>query len=160
MEEEQHSNKNQKIIAAAVVLVAVVLVAFGVSYFSGKKKDETTNTPTTAITDSSNTNTAASTTTYKNGSYSAEGKYVSPGGQEGVSVTVTLKDGIVTDSTVETTPASPDSKEYQSDFKSGYKSQVIGKSLESIQLSRVSGSSLTSQGFNEALDTIKSQAKS
>ena len=50
--------------------------------------------------------------------------------------------------------------EYQDDFVGGYKSQVVGKSIAEIQLGKVSGSSLTSRGFNEALDQIRNQAKS
>jgi len=37
---------------------------------------------------------------------------------------------------------------------------VIGKNIADVQLSRVSGSSLTPEGFNNALATIKSQAQS
>ncbi len=73
---------------------------------------------------------------------------------------MTVKDGVVTATTLGQNGSNRETKEYQGKFASGYKSQVIGKALSDISLSRVSGSSLTSKGFNKALETIKSQAQS
>ncbi len=39
-----------------------------------------------------------------------------------------------------------------------YESQVIGKKLDAIKLSRVGGASLTTGGFNDALAKVKSVA--
>lgn len=44
-------------------------------------------------------------------------------------------------------------------FKSGVSSLTVGKDIDDVKLSRVSGSSLTSTGFNSALDTIKTEAR-
>jgi uncharacterized protein with FMN-binding domain len=101
----------------------------------------------------------AAASDYKNGSYSATGSYNSPGGTEHISVTLTLQNDAVSSVSVTTQPASPTSKEYQAKFTGGFKGLVVGKDIDTIALSRVSGSSLTSQGFNRALEQIKQQAK-
>jgi hypothetical protein len=46
----------------------------------------------------------------------------------------------------------------QTDFAANYKTQVIGKKIEGLELSKISGSSLTPKGFNDALEKIRSQA--
>jgi uncharacterized protein with FMN-binding domain len=95
----------------------------------------------------------------KDGSYSATGSYDSPGGTESLKVSVTLAGGDIADATVVSGANDPTASVYQTSFISGYKTYVIGKPIESIKLSNVSGSSLTSQGFNEALKSIEQQAK-
>ena len=96
---------------------------------------------------------------YKDGTYMATGGYDSPGGKDQIGVTITLVDGVVTDASVKTIVADRESKEYQQKFISGFKSVVIGKSIDSLNLSAVSGSSLTPIGFNAAIELIKTQAK-
>lgn len=102
----------------------------------------------------------AMTGTYKNGTYSAVGDYVSPGGAEQVGVTLTLKDDVVTDVNFESKAERPMSVRFQGLFASGYKDFVVGKKIDEIQLTKVSGSSLTPKGFNDALAKIKAEAKS
>lgn len=104
-------------------------------------------------------NAAPSNASFKNGSYQATGSYNSPGGRESIDVSLTLEDNIVTAVTVKEGAKSPTSRQYQGEFIDGYKSQVVGKNIEDISLSRVSGSSLTSRGFNDALDTIRDQSR-
>jgi uncharacterized protein with FMN-binding domain len=96
---------------------------------------------------------------YKNGTYTAAGSYMSPGGLDDLSVSLTLKDDIVTD--VSMTPGAHDrrSEQYQAKFMSGYKEYVVGKNIADINLTKVSGASLTPKGFNDALAKIKAQAK-
>lgn len=48
----------------------------------------------------------------------------------------------------------------QERFDNAYKTEVIGKKLEEINLSRVGGASLTSQAFNEAIANIKNDTTS
>jgi uncharacterized protein with FMN-binding domain len=97
--------------------------------------------------------------TYKDGSYSAVGQYYSPGGQESVKVSISLKNNLVTDSQVMSGANDPTASSYQKIFISNYKSYVIGKKISSIKLANVSGSSLTSQGFQDALKQIEKQSK-
>lgn len=53
----------------------------------------------------------------------------------------------------------PNSKRFQGEFADGYKAQVIGKPIAEVFLTKVSGSSLTPKGFNDAVEKIKSEAK-
>lgn len=92
---------------------------------------------------------------YKDGTYSAAGSYNSPAGQENVSLSLVIKNDIVVDSTFSATSDSSRSLQYQAQFSSGYKTQVIGKNLANISVGKVSGASLTGKGFNDALAKIK-----
>ncbi len=121
--------------------------------------------PTTSSTKASESKTTSSPavapkkTTYKDGNYLAKGDYRSPGGSEDIGVSVTLKDGVIVDSAVEVHATSRISKRMQEVFADGYKQYVIGKKIDEVSLSKVSGSSLTPAGFNDALVKIKAQAK-
>lgn len=97
---------------------------------------------------------------YKDGTYEMVGNYVSPGGPETVGVTVTLANDVITDTTIEVQATRPTSKEKQEDFAANYKPMVIGKNIDEVVLTKVSGSSLTPKGFNDALEKIKAEAKS
>ena len=96
---------------------------------------------------------------YKNGTYTANGVYNSPGGQDEIAVSVTLTNDIITDTTVTSVRADRTSLRYQDKFIAGYKQYVVGQNINSVNLTVVSGSSLTPDGFNAALTKIKAQAK-
>ncbi|MEI6022809.1 MAG: hypothetical protein WCQ32_03135 [bacterium] len=97
--------------------------------------------------------------TYKNGSYSATGSYMSPGGEDQIAVTLTIANDIVTAASVTPEAGDHTSARYQEKFISGYQGYVVGKNIASIYLTKVSGASLTPKGFNDALNQIKAQAK-
>jgi len=101
---------------------------------------------------------SAATGAYADGTYEADGSYTSPGGNESVGVELTLESGIVTAVTVTPESENPTGQEYQSRFASGISGEVVGKSLDELDVSKVSGSSLTSGGFNDAVETIKADA--
>lgn len=150
---------------AALVIVVLLGIAAGAVVLADKNKDSQQSTPTssqtsgTSSTSTSSTSTADANAQYKDGTYTQEGSYITPGGQESITVTVTLKNGIVTDSSVQNIANNRDSREYQSLFTNNYKSKVVGKPIGEISLSRVAGSSLTSSGFNDALEQIRNSAK-
>jgi len=100
-----------------------------------------------------------STSIYRNGTYSATGSYMSPGGYDQLGVTVTIVNDIITDATVTSGANDGRSQRYQDRFISGYKQYVVGKNIASVNLTNVSGASLTPIGFNDALSQIKAQAK-
>lgn len=173
--ESEPTNKNKKLIAVAGLIVIVAAIAAGVAAFSPQPNPEVATTgvespspaPTSSTLDASTTSPTPTSSpagptasTYRDGIYQASGGYHSPGGDETVTVSITLKNGAVSDSTVTTTASNPTGKRYQSMFISNYKSLVTGKNINDIRLSKVSGSSLTSAGFNNALEQIKTQAKS
>lgn len=104
---------------------------------------------------------AAPAGSYADGEYSAQGSYIPPSNQtEEVDVTLSLKDGVVTDLSVTTSGNNPTSKQYQREFTSGIQEQVVGKPLNELDVHKVAGSSLTSSGFNKALDAIRTEAAS
>jgi hypothetical protein len=96
---------------------------------------------------------------FKDGTYTTVGTYNSPAGSEELGVRVTLKDDIIveTESTVKATV--PPSVKMQQVFIANYKPLVIGKKITEVHLTKVSGSSLTPAGFNNALVKIEAQAK-
>lgn len=96
---------------------------------------------------------------YTDGTYTANGSYVAPSGPESVTVSVTIKDDTVVDATYSAVSENPRSKKFQADFGAGYKALVTGKSVDTIALDVVNGSSLTPKGFMDALTKIKAQAK-
>jgi uncharacterized protein with FMN-binding domain len=102
---------------------------------------------------------AASGSEYKDGTYSADGTYVSPNGTETVGVQLTLAAGTVTDVQITQHPSNPNTRKFQGEFAGGIASQVVGKNIDELNVSKVAGSSLTSGGFNQALEQIKSEAQ-
>lgn len=118
-------------------------------------------TATVVSTPTSMTQTpAASTLAYKNGTYSADGSYASPAGPEKIVVKLTLVNNVVTAADVTPQAVAPISARFQDQFISGYKQYVVGKNIDEINLSVVSGASLTPKGFKDALMKIKANAKS
>lgn len=120
---------------------------------------EPVTTPTAPTQDATVTPTTQKSA-YKDGTYSAMGNYVSPGGAESVEVTLVLKEDVVSDVTVVSKANNPASKNWQARFISGVKAEVVGKKIDTLSLSVVSGSSLTPVGFMDALAKIKVQAES
>lgn len=111
-----------------------------------------------AATSPAATGTPASGGTLKDGAYSEIGHYESPAGNESITVAVTLVSGVITKVTVTPHATDPTTKIYQGQFVDGVAAVVVGKKIDSINVSRVSGSSLTSAGFNEAIHKIKTDA--
>jgi uncharacterized protein with FMN-binding domain len=101
---------------------------------------------------------SAGAAAYKDGTYSADGTYVSPNGTETVGVELTLASGAVSDVKIIEHPSNSNTEKFQGEFAGGIQSQIVGRKLDEIQVSKVAGSSLTSGGFNQAVASIKSQA--
>lgn len=109
---------------------------------------------------SQNNEQSPSAKNYQDGTYQATGKYISPGGEREIAISITLKDGVVTESTFEGFASDPASKRFQGEFAEGFKPLVVGKNIDELNLQKVSGSSLTPKGFMDALESIKTQAQS
>jgi uncharacterized protein with FMN-binding domain len=172
-------NKNTSI-ARTIVVVAIILIGGGALTYSliGTKTSATpvvvvTPTPSpvtppaqtqpiavaTTPTPAPQPQTPSRTSVYKDGTYSATGSYLTPGGTEKIDVSVTLKNDVVTSANVTPRPISSTARVFQANFAQGFKPLVVGKKISDIQLSQVSGSSLTSAGFNDALVQIETHAK-
>jgi hypothetical protein len=169
MEEPTKSNKNL-ILAAAAVVIILVIAAGGFFVFKNKEnlpienlESENKTSQTTATPSNSNlnsTNSAKTNSIYKDGNYTVTGSYFTPGGDEVIGVSVTLKDGVIVNSEVTQQGKNPTAKRKQADFAENFKSFVICKNIDQVNLTVVSGSSLTTQGYNDALMQIKAKAKS
>lgn len=100
----------------------------------------------------------SSTGEFTDGSYTAEGSYSTPGGEESISVDLTVADGVVTDVTVTPEATGGNAARFQDEFASGIADEVVGQELAGLSVDKVSGSSLTGDGFNAALDQIRADA--
>lgn len=168
--DNQNPSKKREIIAVLAVLIVIVAIV-GFTMANGKDDEaETAGDSTSTSTSTSNDDTANSDPdaavsndntdgSYKDGTYTATGAYTSPGGSESIEVTVTIKDGVITSTSADANASDAEAEEYQGMFLSAYEDLVVGKNIDDVDLSRVSGSSLTSQGFNNALDDIKQEAE-
>lgn len=102
---------------------------------------------------------AAGSGAYKDGSYTEQGTYSSPGGQEVISVNLVIASDAVKAVTVKTVKADPTAAQYEAKFIGGIGDVVVGKKIDDLNVTNVAGSSLTSQGFDDALGKIKTDAK-
>jgi uncharacterized protein with FMN-binding domain len=156
VESEKPNNRKQKIIAGAIVIIAVVLIVVVAAVSANQKKSSST----TSTTDTPSTATpSVSSASFKDGTYMATGKYFVSGDNQTIDVTLTVANGVVTDSSIVNSENDETSKSYQEDFAAGYKTKVVGKSINGLQLSSIAGASDTTRGFNAALTDIQNQAK-
>jgi uncharacterized protein with FMN-binding domain len=148
-------------VAAASVLGVVALAGCAGGASDADEGDAAPSASTQASTDPTSSATdggSASGGTYSDGTYTAEGSYQTPESIEQISVTVTLEGDVVTAVDVTGDPQKAESKQYQGQFIGGISDVVVGKELDDISVSRVAGSSLTSGGFNDAIEKIKAEA--
>lgn len=146
---------------AVLTTAAVSALLLGAACGSDAETDTSSEPSSSASADSSEDagSSADADATYTAGTYSGEGSYSNPGGTSSVSVEMTLaEDGTVEDVTV-TPEASGTSRQYQEKFAGGIADEVVGKKLADLDVSKVAGSSLTSGGFNEAVDQIAAEAQ-
>jgi len=142
------------VLAAAGIGLATVLAGCA----SGTGDDGSTGSDGSNGTDSVDSEGTTTSGDYADGTYEADGSYQSPNGAETISVEITLEDNIVTDVTVTPQADGGNSEKFQTQFAGGIADEVVGENIDSLEVSRVAGSSLTSGGFNEAIDEIKSEA--
>lgn len=150
----------------AGVSVSVALAGCSTSTTSADAEQPTT-APTSSASSSASTPSSSAESgsssggsTYADGTYEAKGNYQSPNGKEEVDVSVTLAGDTITAVTVTPEASNPTALSYQKQFADGIAAVVVGKDIDEIDVSRVAGSSLTSGGFNQAIETIKSDAAS
>lgn len=175
MPPQKPNNTKLKVTSAVVVIIAVAMLAMASAATKAQQSTRSgivsspvaspvaTTTPTTTAADStqttSATSTASSSSGYKDGTYTAKSDYYVPHGTEEIQVSLTIKNGIVTDSSVQNSEGNRESALYQQAFTSSYKSYVTGKNISDLNLSYVAGASDTTQGFDDAVAQIQTQAK-
>ncbi len=154
MDEQKKSNG---LVIGSVLIIVLAIAFYGV--FRYMKRDSTVATENQVVVPPTVPVDAPITYLYKDGIYSSIGNYNSPGGAEEVGVKVTLKDDVIVDAVFEAKATRPASVNMQRVFSENYKPLVIGKKIADLKLDKVSGSSLTPKGFNDAIEKIKTQAK-
>lgn len=126
---------------------------------TGAAQDAAPDEATGGSTPAASSGAPATGGEYQDGEYTATGSYIPPSNtKEEVTVSLTLADGVVTGLEVSTSGNHPTSKRYQAEFTDGVQQEVVGKPLDEVKVDKVASSSLTSSGFNKALDEIKSEA--
>ncbi|CAN5886789.1 hypothetical protein BH10ACT9_BH10ACT9_28330 [soil metagenome] len=101
--------------------------------------------------------TGSDGTEYEDGTYTARGVY--GGAPSYITVTVTVSGDTIADVTVEPMPENNDtSRDYQERFAAAIPDEVLGKSLDEVEVGKLAGSSGTPNGFNAAIDSIREQA--
>jgi uncharacterized protein with FMN-binding domain len=143
----------RKTVFAGVAGLSLAGTVAGCAPSAQQPATQETETPAAATGSS-----AGSAAGYKDGTYIADGNYKSPNGTETVGVQLTLASGTVSAVEITEHPSNPNTRKFQGQFAGGIADQVVGKSLDEISVSKVAGSSLTSGGFNQAVDAIKAQA--
>lgn len=136
--------------AAAAASVLLITAACGTDTAADAKTDTASSTSSTA-------DSSSSSSSYTDGEYEAEGSYSTPGGTSKVTVDLTLEGDTITAVTV-TPGSSGPSLQYQQKFAGGIADEVVGKSIDDLSVTKVAGSSLTSGGFNKAIEEIKADA--
>lgn len=148
--------------------------AGGLALFVGGSDASGTTTPTTSQTSNSaststnnsstgstrsGTSSTSSSTNYKDGTYTATAYYMVPrGDSNSVKTTLTIAGGRITAVSTTNNTQDNESAMYISSFKQYVESEVVGQSLNGYYGSRIGGASLTTEGFNQTLDTIRNDA--
>lgn len=152
--------KNKNLTTGIIIVAIIVIVTISAAYYQNTQSQSASlPTSTSEIADENNIRNNK-VSEYESGVYEVTGDYISPGGAEQIGVIITLEDGVVVDASVEVLAEREISVEMQEDFAANYQPLVLGKNIDEINLSKVSGSSLTPIGFNDALEKVKEQARS
>ncbi len=160
----EESSRNYGVAGGVIVLI-LAIASFGAFKYLKKDDNAALNTQANPVLVATTTGTVPkkedvpAPSIYKDGTYSATGNYFSPGGAEEIKIEVTLKGDVIVDAKAEPQAFRPNSIKFQGIFTANFKPLVVGKKISEVQLTKVSGSSLTPKGFNDALAKIKVQAK-
>lgn len=146
----------QKTLFVSVAGLALMGAVAGCAPNATSSNSGSGSAPAATQTDTSSSNNAAGA--YKDGNYSADGQYVSPNGEEKIGVTLTLNSGVVSDLKLTPYPSNPNTEKFQGQFISGVDAVVVGKNIDELNVTKISGSSLTGDGFNNAISQIKKEA--
>jgi uncharacterized protein with FMN-binding domain len=157
-------NNMPKIVGAVVsvaVVAAVLMYLIDRSHATETASTDMSASPTVTVDSPAGSVNAspAAGAAVKDGTYTASADYDVPRDTNTIAVTLTVKHGVITAVSEKDSYGERESARYISSFKSAISGLVVGKSLTEARVSRVSGASDTTDGFNDALDNIISQAK-
>ena len=127
---------------------------------TAQQSQSTTSTQPATDTSSNVATTSTSSSTYIDGTYAASINYAAPHGHTNVvKASVTINSDAITAVTLTHEYDDRESKTYLDSFDQAITAAVVGKSIADLELSRIGGASLTTQAFEDALTTIRSNAK-
>jgi uncharacterized protein with FMN-binding domain len=163
-------NNNAKIISGVLVVGVLALFMFWSKKQGVDVNDYGNDEGTGLSTDLSGNDTnrqnetvssipTAPSTVYKNGSYSVVKDYVSPAGKDSIGVKIEIANDVVTKVEVTNLANHDVSKNFQNKFIPSIGTVTVGKSVADLKIGVVSGASLASAAFNEALEQVRTQAK-
>ena len=136
--------------------------ALGLLALAGCAVDTASADPTSGSGTSSGASSGAtsggSSSAFTDGTYTVDAGYQAPSGTESITVELTIADDTVAAVTVTGHATDREAREFQERFTTAIADEIVGQDISSLSVTRVAGASLTSTGFNTALDEIRSQA--
>lgn len=159
-------NSKDKIFLTIGSVAMVAAVGFG-SYAllnnSTSNSNATKSATTMQSTTSSNTTTDAINSSvnsiYKDGTYTSVASYSVPhGNQNSIDVSLTIKSDVITNVSATNDYSDNESGMFIDSFESSLESKVVGKTLIGTSFSRIGGASLTTNGFQSAIESIRNEA--
>jgi hypothetical protein len=101
---------------------------------------------------------AAAANIFANGTYNADSFYLTPRRtRHDMTITLEVVDDVVVDANVTYDGGTAQTPNHAR-FDEAYRAEVVGQRLDEVSLSRTGGASLTSDAFNDAVETIKADA--
>ncbi len=150
-------------IVATVGITGLALFVQKDSSANTEAMSQTTSTSnsSTSVPASSNSEATTSSTSYKDGTYtsSAVSYSVPRGGYNSLKATVVINSGKISSVTTSNEVADRESGMYVSNFEGNLSSDAVGQTIGDYSPSRISGASLTTSAFDEALTDIAAQAR-
>jgi uncharacterized protein with FMN-binding domain len=175
----QSSNKTTPIIVGTLASASIIGTGVYVFTTGQQKIPDTTSAPVSSVTKNTSdtltsktnadstlsittktTDTTPVSTAVKDGTYSATANYSVPHGwQNNIKVTVTISGGAISTVSADHDYSDQESGYYIDSFDADISATVSGDTLSDAYAGRVGGASLTSSAFNDALQTILSEAQ-
>lgn len=143
-----------------IIAIIIVLLA-GITFTLMRTEQTPANTATQETVEKRDENdTTAAQGTYIDGTYTAKVTYPTPKRDiYALDVTLVIVNDIITDSSITYSQGAEKDGNVER-FDAAYRTELLGKNIDDVNLSRVGGASLTTNSFNEAFTTIKADAKS
>ncbi len=173
-------DRKNLIIAGVIIGTSLLVISGGIIFWNSRNSPDNASNTTTSTQNSVqlqdgtvcsendrcfvpsdiNTTVSSQITRYNDGSYTTEVVYSVPDGFNRLKLSVKLENGKIVDANVTQSDIDEESRKYDRRFQSAYKSFLLGQEIDSLKLDIVSGASLTSGAFNDALEKIRQQAQS
>lgn len=141
------------ILTRAAIGTAVSLAV--IAPLAGCSSDDSSTQSSSVMSSPSRASTNGST--YGDGTYTVRGVY--GGAPSYMTITLALEGGTITDVDVEPMPENNDtSRGYQERFAAAVPDEVIGESIDDLEIDIIAGASGCADGFNDALAKIREEA--